>query len=253
MNAHEYPDDAALIDELRQAVSTVTARERPPLAAITSRAQVRQRRQRAAFAGLGLTGAAASAVLGVALAGALGAAPGRGTGTPSAVISAGNSTRPSGPTSTVGAGTITTAAFTLASNADGTDTLTLNLAQVLDPAALQQALAQHNIPALVKTDTYCISTPAAPDPDTLGVLTVKPPLRPSPLMSVPATAVPGPNGKPPSIDQLAAKTTTIINPAAMPAGLELFFGYYNHDHLIFVDLINTGSYTCHPGPPPATR
>ncbi len=48
----------------------------------------------------------------------------------------------------------------------------------LDHAALQQALAQHGIPALVKTDTYCSSNPAAPDPRSFGVLSVRPPVAP---------------------------------------------------------------------------
>ena len=36
--------------------------------------------------------------------------------------------------------------------------------QMLDPATLQQALTQHGIPALVKTGTYCTSTPCATRP-----------------------------------------------------------------------------------------
>ena len=68
-------------------------------------------------------------VLGIGLSGALGAAPDGGTGT------------------------IRTAAFTLTRSANGTDTLTSSNSQMLDPAALQQALAQHGIRALVKTGT----------------------------------------------------------------------------------------------------
>jgi hypothetical protein len=45
---------------------------------------------------------------------------------------------------------------------DSTDTLTLTHSQMLDPAALQQALAQHGIPALVKIGTYCWSNPRRP-------------------------------------------------------------------------------------------
>jgi hypothetical protein len=36
---------------------------------------------------------------------------------------------------------------------------------------------------------------------------------------------------------------TAINPAAMPPGTELFFGYFN-SHGLFSDLIYTRSYTC---------
>ena len=112
-----------------------------------------------------------------------------------------------------GSGTIRTAAFTLTRNANGTDTLTLGNSQVLDPAALQQALAQHGIPALVKTDTSCWSNPALPGPASIGVLTVERP-----------DGTPVPSGPHPvSIDH----DVTVINPAAMPAGTELFFGYFN--------------------------
>ena len=44
-----------------------------------------------------------------------------------------------------------------------------------DPAALQQALAQHGIRALVKTGTYCWPDPALPGPASIGVLTIQRP------------------------------------------------------------------------------
>jgi hypothetical protein len=37
----------------------------------------------------------------------------------------------------------------------------------------------------------------------------------------------------------------VINPAAMPAGTELFIGYFDIVQTIIVDLIYTGSHTCH--------
>jgi hypothetical protein len=43
---------------------------------------------------------------------------------------------------------------------------------------------------------------------------------------------------------------TVINPAAMPSGTELFFGYFNSGHVLFFDLIYTNSYTCNNGPQP---
>jgi hypothetical protein len=49
--------------------------------------------------------------------------------------------------------------------------------QVFNPAALQQALAQHGIPALVQAGIYCWSNPAAPDPGSLGVLFIRPPVK----------------------------------------------------------------------------
>jgi hypothetical protein len=136
-------------------------------------------------------------------------------------------------------GTIRTAAFTLARNANGTASLTLNQDQVFDPATLQQALARDGIPALVQTGTYCTSTPAPP---SRGVVSIQlPDGRPVPITGrrspVPPDAV------------------TVINPAAMPAGTELSFTYVNHDRVLTGSLIYTAAHTCSPtppaGPPPA--
>ena len=44
---------------------------------------------------------------------------------------------------------------------------------------------------------------------------------------------------------------TVINPAAMPSGTELFFGYSSTIHALFTDLIYTSSYTCSNGLPPS--
>jgi hypothetical protein len=49
---------------------------------------------------------------------------------------------------------------------------------------------------------------------------------------------------------MAAHTVTVINPAALPAGTELFFGYFSNVHAVFTDLIDTSSYTCSNGQPP---
>ena len=115
---------------------------------------------------------------------------------------------------------------------------------MFDPAALQQALAQHGIPALVKTDTYCSSNPAAPDPLSVGVLSVRPPVRPPPGGAAPHSA---------AMNRIVAHTVTVINPAAMPSGTELFFGYFNSGHLLSFGLIYTSFYTCSNGqPPPVT-
>ena len=222
MNYDEHPNDSALTRELRDSLSEVAGPERPPLAAITNRGRAHQRRRLAGFAGLGVTGAAAGTALALSLTGVLGAAPARSTGT------------------------IRTAAFTLTSNANGTDTLTLSNSQMLDPAALQRALAQHGIPALVKTDIYCSSNPAAPDPNSIGVLTVQHANgTPLPKKS-PAVKTVGPAHVAP------ADIVTVINPAAMPSGTKPFFGYFNSDHALFVDLIYTSSYTCSNGQPAAT-
>jgi len=130
-------------------------------------------------------------------------------------------------------GTIRTAAFTLARNANGTASLTLNQDQVFDPATLQQALARDGIPALVQTGTYCTSTPAPP---SRGVVSIQlPDGRPVPITGrrspVPPDAV------------------TVINPAAMPAGTELSFTYVNRDRVLTGSLIYTAAHTCSPTPP----
>ncbi len=139
-------------------------------------------------------------------------------------------------------GTIRTAAFTLALNANGTASLTLNQDQMFDPAALQQALASDGIPALVQTGTICTSTPAPPTAIS-GVLSIQ-----LPDGSPVAKSTPGRYPVPPD-------AVTVINPAAMPTGTELSFTYVNHDHDLMAGLIYTAAHTCSStspaGPPPA--
>ena len=55
---------------------------------------------------------------------------------------------------------------------------------------------------------------------------------------------------PSHLQHLFAHNVTVINPAAMPAGTELYFGYFSSDRLLFADLIDTSSYTCGSLPPP---
>jgi hypothetical protein len=184
MNHDENPDGSVLTRELREALSELATPGRPPLTAITSRGRARRQRRLAGFAGLGVTGAAAGIALALGLTGALGAAPARGTGAIQAPAPA------SGASASTA--TIRTAAFTLTRNADGTRTLTLTMNQMLDPAVLQQALTQDGIRALVKTGTYCSSSPAAPDPASIGVLSTRLPVNPPHVM------VPAPSGTEPS-------------------------------------------------------
>ncbi len=147
MSHDEHTDDSTLARELRDSLADLAVPGRPPLAAITSRGRVHRRRRR--FAGLGVTSAAACLALALGLIGVFGAAPGRSTGT------------------------IQTADFTLTSYTNGT--VALNLRQMFDPAALQQALRRNGIPALVRSNTYCSSSPAVPSPLGLGVLSIPPP------------------------------------------------------------------------------
>ena len=226
MNHDEHPDDSALTAELLGSVSELAVPGRPPLAAIIGRGRVHQRRRLAGFAGLGVTGAAAAIALALGLAGVFGAAPARGTGP------------------------VQTGAFTLTSYANGN--VSLDLSQLFDPAALQRALAQHGIRALVKIGAYCSSSPAAPSPIRLGVL---PGAGPGPGRTH-HRATPGRgNGqgiwqsvtlpvKPSQLAPMVDPVSMVINPAAMPARTELFIGYFDLDQRIVVDLIYTGSHTC---------
>jgi hypothetical protein len=231
MSHDENPNDGAMTSALRDAISELATPERPPLAAIIGRGRAHHRRRLAGFASLSVTVAAGATALALSLSGVLGAPPAGSAGTTHATTP-GHST-----------GTIRTAAFILASNANGTDTLTLTMSQMLDPATLQQALTQYGIPALVESGTTCTSTPAPPDPVSAGVLSgFQPPA------GTPHAMVPAPSGPAPSeVQEMAAHTVTVINPAALPPGTELFFGYFSDVHAVFTDLIYTGSYSCSNG------
>jgi hypothetical protein len=148
---------------------------------------------------------------------------------------------------------IRTVGFILTANANGT--LSLTLSQVLDPAALQQALAQHGIGALVEANTFCTSNPARPDPTSIGVLTTRPPFPPTPgFVPAPSATADGPQvsqpGHPKMVFPPDANIETVINPAAMPAGTERFFDYAPSDNLVFAGLIYTNAHTCSSEPPP---
>lgn len=219
MSQHEYPDDGTLTQELRDSLAELAVPGRPPLAAITSRGRGYRRRR---LAGLGVPGAAAVIALVLVLTGVFGAAPGRGPGT------------------------VQTADFTLTSYTNGTVGLTLK--QLFDPGALQQALAKAGIPALVRTNTYCASHPAAPSPASTGVLA-----GPGPAEKA-HPAVPSPGGgvwlsvtlpvKPSQLPPNENPVTWVINPAAIPSGTRLFIGSFPIVQTIFMDLLYTGSYTC---------
>lgn len=164
-----------------------------PVKAILARSRSRRRRR---LAQLSTAGVAAAGVLALSLTGVYSS----GSHAPSRA-----------------AGTIRTAAFTLVSNADGTDTLTLNQGQLLHPGALQQALTKDGIPAVVQTGILCSSSPAPPD-----------------------------NGVISSSSSVAGQKELVINPAAMPTGTELSFTYVNYDHLLLVGLIYDNAHTCSP-------
>jgi len=217
MNDDEHPDDSALTAELVDSLAEVAVPERPPLAAITGRGRVHRRRRLAGLAGLGGATAAVVIALALGLAGVFGAAPAR-------------------------TGTVRTAAFTLTSYVNGT--VSLKLSQVFDPVALQRALAQHGIPALVKTDTYCSSNPAVPAPAGRRVLSIP---RGIPDIIQSGNWPVKPSQLAPFVDPI----TMVLDPAAMPSGTELFIGNFDLGHTIFVGVIYTSSHSCINGQPPA--
>jgi hypothetical protein len=127
-------------------------------------------------------------------------------------------------------GTIRTAAFTLVSNPNGTVALTIRLRELLHPATLQNDLAQFGIRAMVTSGSFCSSDPA--------------PVGFSQAVSVyPAVLHRG---------SLVHPTIITFDPAAMPAGTELSFGYFQLSSDLQqadVVLIDTNSYTCTSTPP----
>jgi hypothetical protein len=122
-----------------------------------------------------------------------------------------------------GTGTIRTTAFTLVKHASGALTLTINLFAVLDTSTLQSDLQHEGIPAIVTTGRFCSSAPARAS-----------------LAQVVSAA--GPKGS----------RTMTINPAAMPPGTELSFGYFQlapaagtpAGEGTALALIDTNSYNC---------
>ena len=197
-------DDVLL--QARDALSG--ARMETPVETILAKGRSRRHRRR--LVQLSAAGAAASGCLALGLAAVI------GSGSPAPL-----------------SGTIRTAAFTLARNANGTASLKLNQDQTFDPATLQQALARDGIPAVVQTGIYCTSTPAPP---SSGVVSIQ-----------------LPNGHPVPItgrrSPVPPDAVTLINQAAMPAGTELSFTYVNHDRVLTGSLIYTAAHTCSPTPP----
>ena len=132
-------------------------------------------------------------------------------------------------------GTIQRAAYTLRHNQNGTDTLTLNPVELLDPSQLQSDLAQYGIPAKVTTGSYCTTTP-------------------EPTGFSQAVTLPGPggSGRVGSGDQ----PTITIDPSQIPSGTELSVGSFQltsgpaaGEQQANMSLINTNSYSCTSTPP----
>ena len=115
------------------------------------------------------------------------------------------------------------AAFSLTSNRNGTVTLTLRPNVPLNPSAIQHALAQHGIPAVVKVGSYCYSNPA---PASNGAVQAYPKLR----------------GYPPG--ERLPTTRVVINRSALAPGTEIGFGFLNHDRLFVQNIIHDNAHTC---------
>jgi hypothetical protein len=135
-----------------------------------------------------------------------------------------------------GTSTIRTAAFTLVGHANGTVTLTIHPGVLLEPGTLQRDLQQDGIAAKVTRGSFCSSDPAPAGFNRVVVNAVVPGVK---------------RGTPMPVNQ-----TMTINPAAMPDGTELSFGYFRlpWGQETVAGLIDTSSYTCTStaptGPPP---
>lgn len=206
MNVYEEMSDNEVLRAASDSLSGIPMASPPGVEAIMARGRAHRRHRLSAVAGLSVSAATAGTALALGLAGVLGPA-----GTP---------------------GTIRAASFTLVSNSDGTATLTLNPNELLDPAALQNDLAQYGIPAKVTTGSFCSS-----DPHPAGFSQVV-----SFYPAGPGTATP----------QSGVQPTITIDPSAMPAGAELSFGYFQlstGEQQADVVLMNSDSYTCTSTPP----
>jgi hypothetical protein len=166
-----------------------------------------RRGNRRLAAGLTAAASAAALVLGLGLSGAFGSAspqPGHGR-TP-----------------------VQLAAFSVVSNPNGTVTLTLRPNMPLDPGAIQHALAQHGIPALVRTGSYCYSQPA---PANNGAVHTYPKLR----------------GYPPG--QIPPTTRLVINRSDLAPGTEIGFGFLQHNRMFVQNILYDHTHTCTTSPP----
>jgi hypothetical protein len=208
MNVQDEMSDNEVLRAASECLSGMPMAKPPQVEAIMARGRGRRTRRTSAIAGLSAVAAGTALVLG--LTGVLGPAM-----TP---------------------GTIRTTAFTLVSHANGTDTLTINPNELLDPTALQSDLQQYGIPAMVTSGSFCYS-----DPAPAGFSQV--------VSSYPAVAST-------STPTAGAQPTITFDPSAMPSGAELSFAYfqlssgpYSGEQEAEVALISTNSYSCTSTPP----
>jgi len=228
MSIHDEMSDHDVLRAAADSLAGLPVARPPDVESIMARGRAhraRRARRVTAAASLSAAGAAASTALAVGLTSALSPAP-----APAPVRAA--------PSPGTSIGPIRTAAFTLASNPDGTATLTINAGELLDTASLQRDLAQYGIPAKVTSGKFCSSDPA-PDGFKQAVQLYGPWVRMTPS---------GP-GKPPP-DQSTLSVT--IDPAAIPAGTALSIGDFQlgpDRQQADLALIDTSSSTCSSTPP----
>jgi hypothetical protein len=190
--------------ELRDSLNGIAMPRRPPLEAIAARSRPHRRNRHTGVAGLFIAGAAAGAVLTVALAGG-------GTArndTLTALTPRGNHTP----------GAIRTGSYTLISDTSGKVKLTISPRKLFHPAALQSDLARFGIPAKVTDGRLCQSHP---EPAGLSrIATINYHDRPQTITFNPKTI-----------------------PAGMELSIGRFF-LKMHVQLVDTVLIRTGSYSC---------
>lgn len=211
MNVHDEMSDTEVLRAASESLSGIPVASPPDLEVIMAGGRAHRRRRFSAVAGLSVAAAGGTAAI-IGLTGVLSPAPAKAPGT------------------------IRTVAFTLVSNPNGTATLTINNAELLDPATMQNDLQKYGIPAMVTAGRFCSSHPAPP-----GFSQV--------VGFYPATA--GNHALPQGVHP---HPTITFSPAAMPAGTELSFGVFqlsSGEQQATFELINASSYTCTTTAPPA--
>jgi len=216
MSIHDEISDNEVLRTAAGSLSALPVPGPPDAEAVMARGRTRRHRRRA---GIGMAGTAAAAATAIGLASVLAG----------------------GPVPAHATGTIRTLGFTLVKNDNGSVTLTLTQHQMFNPDTLQHALAQDGIPALVQIGTWC-SSKLAPGSALNKAVSIQLP------GGSPVTGAPGQREVP-----IPPDAVNVIDPAAIPAGAELFFGFQNNDHDIVVNLINIDSYTCVSGIVPWPR
>ena len=201
MNMYDEMSDTEVLRAASESLSAIPAASPPDVEAIMARGRAHRRHRLSAAAGVSVSVAGGTALaLGLTATGGQAGAPGM----------------------------IRTASFTLASHANGTDTLTINPSGLLDTAALQNDFAQYDIPAIVTSGSFCSS-----DSPPAGFSQV--------------VTLPGPGSWTPQ-----SPPTITIDPSAMPAGAELSVGYFQDsdgEQQADMVLIDTNSHACSSTPP----